>query len=187
MTALTHAVVGGRLSMSQSNPILAFGLSLLSHFLLDILPHNDYLYFSLPSRKGRIILFSPVSVSLTFTALLIIFSLFFWEKDYRVLTGALAGVLPDLITVALSKTGRADSLFNRLHSLIHKTSSLAQIFYQSSLTDPKKTEATAGVNEDNYRLFCQSTPARIGWCIEMGLELFVLLAAILSFPKILAL
>lgn len=187
MTALTHAVVGSRLAMSQSNPILAFGLSLLSHFFLDILPHNDYLYFSFPSKKGRALVLSPVSISLTLTALLIVSSLFLWEKDYRVLTGALAGVLPDLITVALSKTGRAGSLFNRLHSLIHKTASLARVLYRHSAPEPKKSEMTPGVSEANYKLFRRSVPAQVGWCLEMGLEIFVLLTALLSFPRILAL
>lgn len=42
MTATAHALVGGALAASISNPALGIGLAAISHPLLDLIPHWDF-------------------------------------------------------------------------------------------------------------------------------------------------
>ncbi len=41
MTATAHAIVGGALAAAFPNPVIGISLSLLSHPLLDMIPHWD--------------------------------------------------------------------------------------------------------------------------------------------------
>ncbi len=41
MTATAHALVGGALAAAINNPVLGISLSLISHPLLDLIPHWD--------------------------------------------------------------------------------------------------------------------------------------------------
>jgi hypothetical protein len=51
MTLSTHAVVGAGLAVvAKANPIVAFVLGFVSHFLMDAIPHWDYL----PRSKKRL-------------------------------------------------------------------------------------------------------------------------------------
>lgn len=42
MTATAHALVGGAIASSVSNPALGVGLAVASHPLMDLLPHWDF-------------------------------------------------------------------------------------------------------------------------------------------------
>jgi len=43
MILVTHAVVGAGLStVARANPVFAFGIGFISHFILDAIPHWDY-------------------------------------------------------------------------------------------------------------------------------------------------
>jgi hypothetical protein len=42
MMATSHALVGGIIAVSVKDPVLAGGLILTSHFLLDMIPHWDF-------------------------------------------------------------------------------------------------------------------------------------------------
>lgn len=52
MLFTTHAVVGAAVGISVGNPLLGFGLAVISHHVLDALPHFDQGSFYIDSDKG---------------------------------------------------------------------------------------------------------------------------------------
>jgi len=53
MILLGHAIVGGALAATQSNPVAAFFIALASHYATDMIPHYEY--------DARILLTNPRS------------------------------------------------------------------------------------------------------------------------------
>lgn len=62
MTATAHALVGGAIASTISDPSLGLSLSFISHPLLDLIPHWDF--GANWKRKGKIKLFIEASLDL---------------------------------------------------------------------------------------------------------------------------
>lgn len=62
MTATAHALAGGAIAASVSNPILGVALSAVSHPLLDTIPHWDFGWGW--RKKSKILLFTQASFDL---------------------------------------------------------------------------------------------------------------------------
>jgi hypothetical protein len=98
-----HVVVGAAIAAKVVNPTLAIPLSLMSHFVLDKIPHwNPHLFTETeklghPSKKSTIFALADVGLAL-FLGLLVASK--FWGEPTRVATVlacCLASVFPDLI------------------------------------------------------------------------------------------
>lgn len=68
MTATAHALIGGAIASTISNPELGISLSLISHPLLDLIPHWDFATNGKNKAKSK--LFLEASFDLGFGVLL---------------------------------------------------------------------------------------------------------------------
>jgi hypothetical protein len=80
----THLVTGAALGMITGSPVRAFLFGLLSHILLDAIPHHDY-------RKVRHCVIDIVGGTIVFALVFV-----FFRPDPAMLWGAIGGVVPDL-------------------------------------------------------------------------------------------
>src|SRR3989338_1914445 len=54
MTLTTHATLGALIGATIGSPLAAFAIGLLSHFLIDMIPHGDReLYAAHKSKRGQ--------------------------------------------------------------------------------------------------------------------------------------
>ncbi len=131
MTITTHAVVGAAVTnLLKFNPPLALSAALISHFLLDALPHYDYQLASL-SKAGdsksfkldyRLWLKDIKKLGLD-TLLAVILVLFFWPPstvNYLIYIGVGLAVLPDgLYFLSYLINCRVTNIVTRLHQYTH--------------------------------------------------------------------
>lgn len=118
MTLTTHAVVGAALTSAfQLNPGMASVAGLMSHFLLDCLPHWDYelksakidetnpLVINLPVSHEAVGDFIKIGFDVLFGfGLALIFFTSNGQGDWEsILAGALGGILPDALQFAYMK------------------------------------------------------------------------------------
>lgn len=143
MFLTTHAVVGIFISQQTNNPLLAFILAFISHFILDIIPHGDEELGDLARLgKKRIYLWSLGD----FFVLVIMIGFLYTTTDLPRIAvtsaGVIGSILPDLIShffpalhreypktliikflLYLDRTLKFGSLFdapNKLHRLTHR-------------------------------------------------------------------
>ena len=100
MLATVHLLVGAAIGkyLSGSWP-LAFGISFLSHFLLDALPHTDAGTLKRPEERGTITLTDLVLVLIDVA---VAAGVLLWlsgrpEFSTSVLAGAFGGIAPDFV------------------------------------------------------------------------------------------
>jgi len=96
MTGATHTAVGGAVGMFIPNPFLAFFAGVLSHFLIDKIPHFW------PSTIKRQNLMIVVDGFLSASLLVLFFFTPIINKE-SILAGAFGGMLVDLILVIAPK------------------------------------------------------------------------------------
>lgn len=91
MIAINHALTGGLVAISISNPALALPAALLSHFAIDALPHWNY---QVPGgHKLRPI---AIGVDMMASAIALTFFATFLDVDFWIfILGGLLGILPD--------------------------------------------------------------------------------------------
>lgn len=98
MILTTHIIVGAVVASKLSNPFLGLPLSLLSHYLLDMIPHDDYLIVNI--KEGRwsksFFDFAKVSLDLSLAILLV---LLLSENKPAIFAGAFLAAVPDGITL----------------------------------------------------------------------------------------
>jgi hypothetical protein len=80
MTATNHAATGAVLALAIQNPLVALPAALLSHFLLDILPHYGVAYDKRPQHQsfGRVFAVDAVMLPITAIMLLLIADASWW-------------------------------------------------------------------------------------------------------------
>jgi hypothetical protein len=92
MVATPHALAGAFVSRFARSPRGALAAGVISHLALDRIPHTDY---RLDNRKA---MFADLAAATLVTAALA-------RRHRLAASGALGGVLPDLIMVAELRTG----------------------------------------------------------------------------------
>ncbi|MFH1236669.1 MAG: hypothetical protein V1685_07130 [Parcubacteria group bacterium] len=120
MLLLVHIVAGSSIGVLSKNGGEAFALGMLSHFIMDALPHWNYI-LRVPITLKKIVAYSPDVLTP-----LIVFWCFvtaFPEQSGIITLAALGTVLPDMVSmVALgSKTLRATvviRVFQKFHGLL---------------------------------------------------------------------
>lgn len=117
MLLAIHATAGALIGQRVNNPILAFFLSLISHFILDIVPHGDKDWID--EYKGADKSKAKTIIAIVFLDALILFVLimsqFFYgpsEPSLSVASGILGGILPDCLVGLHEVSGK---LFKRIY------------------------------------------------------------------------
>jgi hypothetical protein len=133
MILVSHAIVGGAVgSFFPQNPLLAFFAGLLSHFVLDAIPHWEYQIKSINSKAdsskgffkiGWGLVWDVIKISADFFLGFLLAILIFGKgnySDYSVFAGALGGVFPDSL-LFLSYVWRTKILMalRKFHLFIH--------------------------------------------------------------------
>lgn len=103
MIELPHTVVGAAIAVKIGNPALALPLALVSHFVLDPIPHwNPHLYTEVKrdgrvSRRSKLFMAGDVILSLAAGFFIAFQMLPNTTLAFLVLLGAFVSVFPDLI------------------------------------------------------------------------------------------
>lgn len=137
MILTTHAITGATLAtLTPHNPVLAFIIGFVSHFLLDAIPHLDYTLKSVHINKG-----DPMSKDITLnkifrrdlikvgldgiSGLILTFILFklFLGNNYSIFVifvGAIAAMLPDALQFMYCKWKHEPLItLQRFHVFMH--------------------------------------------------------------------
>jgi hypothetical protein len=121
MTGINHAVTGALIAAAINEPVLALPAALLSHFVLDAVPHWDYKIKPQIARR-QVIMLADLALSL---ALLLILALTVDAKPYLIIIGGLLGILPDAMWLRFFVTGRPSihgnpkKIINRIRQFHH--------------------------------------------------------------------
>lgn len=175
MTLLTHALIGAGLSMSQKSLPEGFIFAFISHFLLDGLPHNDYIYFVFNKGNRKKTYTSLLSLLILILTVFAISILFLVTKNPAIPTGAFAAALPDLLSAFSSEIKIKPTLFDKIHFMLHTKSSLAIVLLQKIGKISLKRAETVEEARLNYKIISSNTWGKVGWAAELFLEIFILL------------
>jgi hypothetical protein len=143
MTLTTHAVVGaGAASLFLGNPLLAFCAAFLSHFLIDAIPHWDYIPRSMRNNsedplktdmtlgKDFILDLCVIGADALFGILLSL--LFFGNSVGLVIAfiGAVGGILPDPLQFVYWKIRKEPLIsLQRFHLWIHAKTQIKEAWH----------------------------------------------------------
>lgn len=101
MTLLIHAAAGTFLGrVFYDNPILAFIISIISHFFLDMIPHGDahvYARFKRKENIKRAVAVVLLDAGATILFILFIFNTQVFISRLAVSLAILGGILPDIL------------------------------------------------------------------------------------------
>lgn len=96
-----HAAVGALLALQTNNPVSAFALGYVSHYLVDMIPHGDERVGPWIKKKNEARRAALV-VSIDLTVMAAFFMSLSWRVDfshpYVVAAGVLGAILPDFIS-----------------------------------------------------------------------------------------
>jgi hypothetical protein len=104
MTGLNHALTGATVAALINEPAIALPAALLSHFVVDMIPHWDYKVPGGLAGRKKIMAFD-LALSL---GLLLILSLVVDATPWVIVAGGLLGILPDTMWLRFFMTGKAD-------------------------------------------------------------------------------
>jgi hypothetical protein len=133
MILVAHGIIGGAVgSLFPQNPLLAFFMGLLSHFVFDAIPHWHYPINSIKpkadSPKGVFkinwgLAIDSFKICLDFFLGFLLAMLIFGKGDYpnySVFAGALGGVFPDAIMLlSFVWRNKIITAFQKFHLYIH--------------------------------------------------------------------
>lgn len=114
MVLSPHIIVGASLAnLLTFNPLIAFFIGFISHFLLDAIPHWDYEIKFINNNEDKLkkelnlnknFKIDLLKIGLDFLLGLIVLSFFIDGQNlYILLFGALGGIFPDLLQVLYYK------------------------------------------------------------------------------------
>jgi len=124
MTLTTHATLGAVIGHGTGNPLLAFVLAFISHFLIDMVPHGDTgladNYKIHKRRRKTALAYVTVDAVVAIVFVLLIVNTRSLGSLETFTWGIIGGVLPDLI-VGVYEITKTPLLrwFNRLHFFFH--------------------------------------------------------------------
>ena len=109
-----HLLTGAVIVKYSGNPVIGLPLALISHFILDLMPHNDFglepgitirEFLTMEKRRRNLIigaLFGDYILSATAFV-------FLWIKftNFWYILGGIAGILPDLVEQIFMLFGKA--------------------------------------------------------------------------------
>jgi len=174
MTILTHALVGASLAANQNSFAGGFLVGFLSHFIFDVIPHNDYIYFFFRFDKRKRIHTSYISLLVLAVTIATITYFYITSGNPRIIIGALGAVLPDFISTFSGKWIDQPTAFDRFHGFLHSRSSLAEIFLERmSRLKIKRAETPEG-GFNNYKTIAATFWGKAGWSVEILIEVAII-------------
>jgi len=155
MLITTHALAGVFISQQVGHPAWAFFIGLLSHFILDIIPHGDeyiaeWIYKKHFKRRAFLVVFTDFSV----LSIFVIFLLFKIELPQLsiLLAGVIGAILPDIFDNVIGPPGsyllskhfynKAIQKTNPIKSFIIRLNILHNVFHNPF---KKKMTTRAGI------------------------------------------
>ncbi len=124
MTLTTHATLGAVIGAATGNPLLGFGLGLLSNFLIDIIPHGDRELYENHKRKQKHRRAYAFVTLDGITAVIVIALMTGFQPiqnlNASIALGVIGSILPDLL-IGLHEAFRIKWLgwFHRFHFFFH--------------------------------------------------------------------
>ena len=173
MFITSHVLTGVFISQKVGNPWWVFLLSLLSHFILDFIPHGDEMIAKWRSQKNpkrRTLLVVTIDL---ITATVFILIILANTGEYQLLllmAGIIGSILPDAISHVLCPTG---SYFLRGHHSIKK------IIRKFNPLKPFITPHNI-LHEFIHNPFNKTMPVKTGIIFQMTFNLFLLINIILA-------
>ena len=173
MTILTHTIIGSLVGAQSPNLIVAAIGGIASHFISDAIPHNDYLYyFYKPSKNPYASFISKIILAATAGYLLSIIIFMPQQETIPSLVGAIFAIIPDALTGLWATLNWKPSLFDKFHSSTHNLPTIAEYLYTRSNNQNKILGEDNGLK--NMGKMKTSKSARLGWLLEIILELVIL-------------
>ncbi len=125
MLLTVHATTGALIGQQINNPILAFVLAFISHFVLDVIPHGDQdwieEYKGDQKAKAKKII-SIVVIDVVILMILLVSKYFYGDsinQGLNIASGILGGLLPDFLVVCHELSDKLFKNFYRFHFFIH--------------------------------------------------------------------
>jgi hypothetical protein len=121
MILLVHLLLGALIGQKISSPILAIILALLSHYLLDLIPHTEYRVENIVNKQWQRMLPEIIKVFLDFCLGILLMILF--SKNYPIIyICAFFAILPDGLSVLsiIFKNNFLESYNYFHHTIIHQ-------------------------------------------------------------------
>jgi hypothetical protein len=136
MLLTVHATAGALIGQQINNPILAFVLAFVSHFILDIIPHGDQDWIEeykgdQKSKVKKIISIVAIDVIVLLTLLI---SRYYYGDSFApslsIASGILGGVLPDFLVGCHELSDRLFKSFYRFHFIVHDLIKIKPTIFQ---------------------------------------------------------
>lgn len=102
MIGLNHAVTGALVAVAIKEPLVAFPAALLSHFVIDAIPHWNYKLPGKPAHQ-RTVMLADLAASIVFTVILAWIAV---DMAWLVIACALLAMLPDAMFLPYLLHGR---------------------------------------------------------------------------------
>lgn len=124
MTLATHATLGAVIGHGTGDPLLAFVLAFISHFLIDMIPHGDTgladSYKIHKKRRKTALAYVSIDAVVTILFVLLIVNTRNLASLETFTWGIIGGVLPDLLigVYEITKTPLL-KWFNSVHFFFH--------------------------------------------------------------------
>lgn len=121
MLSTPHLLAGAAIGSTVGGPATAFAFGLLSHLLLDMVPHADSDLFDTPGQ-GKITKAEYIPVALDIALGAVSVAYFAFSQNHiseNVMAGALGAITPDMVSLVpfWSPTLIKVPLFKQLHQL----------------------------------------------------------------------
>lgn len=124
MFLTVHASIGALIGQQISSPLWAFILGLISHFLLDLIPHGDRAILPKEKIEEKIKLFLIIA-SVDFIIMISFLGFFYLRGIFTnpivIGSAVLGSILPDFLNgiYYLLKNNQFFKTFHHFHGLIH--------------------------------------------------------------------
>lgn len=120
MLWVIHILVGIIIGLGFKSPMLIIPLAILSHFILDSIPHWDGVFDKKEFKETGIAYISKTDVLVKLTDILlssVLIAFFYSETDSgKVLLGAFASILPDIAKLGyLTRLRKKEKYMSYLH------------------------------------------------------------------------
>lgn len=145
MLLTVHATAGALIGQQINNPVLAFVLAFISHFILDIIPHGDQDWIEeyKGDQKSKVKKIISIVVIDIVILLVLLVSKYYYSESFApslsIGAGILGGILPDFLVGCHELSDRLFKKFYKFHFWIHdlikvKPSTLQGVVFQAIIT-----------------------------------------------------
>ena len=124
MTLTTHTTIGALIGKATGNPLLAFIFGILSHYLVDIIPHGDTglsdSFRIKKTRRKKAVAYAMVDACVAIFFILLIANTKEFASTTALTWGIIGAILPDLL-VGLHDLTKSRLLHwhNQVHFFFH--------------------------------------------------------------------